>query len=167
MSLQFLTVLNPPNELEDIKPLAAGSYGFWVVLLLAFLLLLAIAAYFLWPNPKPKPVLPPLPRDLANQELEAMKKKIDTAPGYDFSIEVSSILRRFIEQQFGFHASRQTTFEFLSEMTQTSRIKPPFQERIRSFLMTCDPIKFGRADLGTQTCSKLYDQARSFVQEAE
>jgi hypothetical protein len=167
MNLQFLAAIDPANGLDDIKPLATGSSGFWVVILLAILLLLAIAGYFLWPDSKPKPVRPPLPKELANSELEALKKKIETAPGYDFSIDISNILRRFIEQQFGIHASRQTTIEFLREMTRTSRIKLPFQERIRNFLMTCDPIKFGRADSDSQTSSKLYDQARSFVQEAE
>jgi hypothetical protein len=166
MTLPFLTVLNSPNELEDIKPLAAESYGFWVVILLAILLLLALAAYFLWPAPKTHAVRPALPRELAKSELEAVKKKIDLTPTDDFSFEVSNILRRFIEQQFGIHASRQTTIEFLSEMTRTSRIKPPFQERIRSFLLTCDPIKFGRLNSDLSS-SKLYDQALSFVQEAE
>jgi hypothetical protein len=167
MILTFLTVLNPPNELEDIKPLVADSYGFWVVILLAILLILAIAAYFLWPNPKSNPVRPPLPRELAKSQLEAVKKQIDLTPSRDFSFEVSNILRRFIEQQFGIHASRQTTVEFLHEMTRTSRIKPLFQERIRNFLITCDPIKFSRVDSDGQSSAQLYDQARNFVQEAE
>ena len=167
MILQFLTVLNPPNELEDIKPLTVGTPVYWIVIWLAILLLLAVVAYFLWPSPKPKPVQPALPRELAKTQLEAMKPKIDTDCGYDFSIEVSDVLRRFIEQQFGIRASRQTSIEFLREMTSTIRIKPPLQERLRSFLDIADPIKFGRVESGTKVSAKLFDQAWTFIEEAK
>jgi hypothetical protein len=111
-----------PDEMEDIRPPVAGVPSLWLVIILATLLLLAVVAYFLWPNPKPKTVKPPLPREVAKQRLKGVKLRIFTDSGYDFSIEVSDILRSFIEQQFGIRAVRQTTIEFLSEASQNPNL---------------------------------------------
>jgi len=161
------TVSKPSDELEDIKPIVASGPTYWIVIMIAILLLLAIAAYFLWPNSRPKPVQPPPPRELAKRQLEAVELRINTDSGYNFSIEVSDILRGFIEQQFGIHASRQTTTEFLREMTKTSQIKSSHQEQLRNFLDMCDLIKFARTEVDSQVSSRLFDQARIFVEEVQ
>jgi len=156
-----------PDEIEDIRPPIAGTPSFWIVLVLAGLLLLALVAYFLWPNPKPKAVQPPLPRELAKQRLRGMKSRISSDTGYDFSIEVSDILRSFIEQQFGIRAVRQTTIEFLSEAAQNPHFDLAQRERLRQFLVACDSIKFARVAVGPADSEVLFEQASAFVEEAE
>jgi len=156
-----------PDEIEDIRPPIGGTPSFWIVLVLAGLLLLALVAYFLWPNPKPKAVQPPLPRELAKQRLRGMKSRISSDTGYDFSIEVSDILRSFIEQQFGIRAVRQTTIEFLSEAAQNPHFDLAQRERLRQFLVACDSIKFARVAVGPADSEVLFEQASAFVEEAE
>jgi hypothetical protein len=159
-------VSKAPDEIEDIRAPLSGSPALWVVVLLAILLVVAILAYFLWPNPKPAIVRPPLPKELARKRLEKAKARIPTDSSYDFSVEVSDILRSFIEQQFGIRAVRQTTIEFLNEASQTSHFDLAHQERLRHFLVACDAIKFARVAAG-QTSEALFEQASAFVEEVK
>ncbi len=156
-----------PDEIEDIRPPITGSPSLWLVAILAALLLLAAVAYFLWPNPKPRTVQPPLPREVAKRRLKEVKSRISTDSGYDFSIEVSDILRSFIEQQFGIRAVRQTTIEFLSEASENPHFDLAQQERLRQFLVTCDSIKFARVAVGPAESEGLFEQVSAFVEEAK
>jgi hypothetical protein len=156
-----------PEEIEDIRPPIAGPPALWLVLLLASLLVLAIIAYFLWPNPKAKVVRPPLPKEIARTRLEKAKARISTDSSYEFSVEVSDILRSFIEQQFGIKAVRQTTIEFLTEAAKTSHFDLAHQEILRHFLDACDAIKFARVPAGKAESEALFEQASAFVEEAK
>jgi len=156
-----------PDQIEDIRPPVTGAPSLWLVIILATLLLLAVVAYFLWPNPKPKTVQPPLPKEVAKRRLKGVKSKILTDSGYEFSIEVSDILRSFIEQQFGIRAVRQTTIEFLSEASQNPNFDLAQQERLRQFLVACDAIKFARVGVGPADSEVLFEQASAFVEEAK
>ena len=157
----------PPDEIEDIRPPIIGPPSFWLVVILATLLLVAVVAYFLWPNPKPKAILPPLPKEVAKRRLQAVQSRISTDSGYDFSVEVSDILRNFIEQQFGIRAVRQTTIEFLGEAASNPQFDLAQKERLRHFLVACDAIKFARAPAGAPDSESLFEQASSFVEEAK
>jgi hypothetical protein len=156
-----------PDEIEDIRPPVLGPPGLWVVVLLAILLALAIVAYFLWPNPKAKVIRPPLPKEIARSRLEKAKARISTDSSYDFSVEVSDILRSFIEQQFGIKAVHQTTIEFLTEASQTSHFDLAHREKLRHFLDSCDAIKFARVAAGQAESEILFEQASAFVEEVK
>ncbi|MBV8377464.1 MAG: hypothetical protein JO279_10735 [Verrucomicrobia bacterium] len=160
-------VTKSPDEIEDIRPPVLGSPTLWVAVFLAILLALAILAYFLWPNPKPKIARPPLPKDIARSRLEKAKARICTDSPYEFSIEVSDILRSFIEQQFGIKAVHQTTIEFLTEASQTSHFDLAHQEKLRHFLDSCDAIKFARVAAGQAESETLFEQASVFVEEVK
>jgi hypothetical protein len=156
-----------PDEIEDIRPPISVAPALWVVVLLAILLVLALLAYFLWPNPKPRVVRPPLPKEIARRRLEKAKARISPDSSYDFSVEVSDILRSFIEQQFGIKAVRQTTIEFLNEASQTSYFDLAHQEKLRHFLVACDAIKFARVAAGQAESEALFEQASAFVEEVK
>ncbi|MBV9106899.1 MAG: hypothetical protein JO313_12855 [Verrucomicrobia bacterium] len=156
-----------PDEIEDIRPPILGPPAFWVVVLLAILLAFAILAYILWPNPKPRVVRPPLPKEIARSRLEKAKARISLASSYEFSVEVSDILRSFIEQQFGIKAVHQTTIEFLAEASQTSHFDLAHQEKLRHFLDSCDAIKFARVAAGQAESENLFEQASAFVEEVK
>jgi len=161
------TASRAPDEMEDIRPPIADSPSLMIVAILACLLILALVAYFVWPNPKSRAVLPPLPKEVARRRLEALKQGIGTKTGYDFSIKISDVLRSFIEQHFGIKAVRQTTIEFLMEASKNSHFDLAQQERLRHFLLTCDSIKFARANAGVRENETLFEQAAAFVEEAK
>jgi hypothetical protein len=161
------TASRAPDEMEDIRPPIADSPSLMIVAILACLLMLALVAYFVWPNPKSRAVLPPLPKEVARRRLEALKQGIGSETGYDFSIKISDVLRSFIEQHFGIKAVRQTTIEFLMEASKNSHFDLAQQERLRQFLLTCDSIKFARANAGVRENETLFEQAAAFVEEAK
>jgi hypothetical protein len=156
-----------PDEMEDIRPPIASSHSLMIAAILACLLLIALVAYLVWPNPKQRTVLPLLPKELARKRLEAIKQGIQTESAYDFSIRISDILRSFIEQHFGIKAVRQTTTEFLIEASKSSHFDLARQERLANFLHTCDSIKFARANGGLSKSEALFEQAAAFVEEAK
>ena len=156
-----------PDEIEDIRPPITDSPSLMVAGILACLLVIALVAYFAWPNAKPKAALPPLPKEVAKRQLEALKQRIQTEDGYAFSIKISDLLRSFIEQHFGIKAVRQTTNEFLIEASKKSHFDLAQQERLRHFLLTCDSIKFAQANAGVQESEALFEQAAAFVEEAK
>jgi len=156
--------LKAPHEIEDIRAPIPDPPALWLVGLLAILLVLAIIAYFIWPNPKPRAVRPPLPKETARRRLEIAKATISTGNAYEFSVEVSDILRSFIEQQFGIKAVRQTTIEFLNEASQTSHFDLARQEMLRHFLVGCDAIKFARVAAEKPETEALFEQASAFVE---
>ena len=156
-----------PDEIEDIRSPITDSPSLMITGILACLLVIALVAYFAWPNTKPRAVLPPLPKEVARKQLEALKQRIQTENGYAFSIKISDVLRSFIEHHFGINAVRQTTNEFLIEASKNSHFDLAQQERLRHFLLTCDSIKFAQAGAGVQESEALFEQAAAFVEEAK
>jgi hypothetical protein len=169
MTWSFLAqaISKAPSEIEDIRPPVPGLPALWLVILFAGLLVLAVVAYFLWPDPKKRVVRPRLPKEIARTRLEKAKARISADSPYEFSVEISDILRSFIEQQFGIKAVRQTTIEFLSAASQTSHFDLAHQEMLRHFLGTCDAIKFARVPAGEAESEALFEQASAFVEEAK
>ena len=156
-----------PDEIEDIRSPITDSPSLLITGILACLLVIALIAYFAWPNKKPRAVLPPLPKEVTRKQLEALKQEIRQENGYAFSIKISALLRSFIEQHFGIKAVRQTTNEFLIEASKNSHFDLAQQERLRHFLLTCDSIKFAQANAGIQESEALFEQAAAFVEEAK
>ena len=156
-----------PDEIEDIRSPITDPPSLMITGILACLLIIALAAYFAWPNTKSRPVLPPLPKEAARKQLEALKQEIQTESGYAFSIKLSDVLRSFIEHHFGINAVRQTTNEFLIEASKNSHFDLAQQERLRHFLLTCDSIKFAQANAGAQESESLFEQVAAFVEEAK
>ena len=157
-------VAEAADEIEDIRPPLPPPPSLTIVILLAVLLLGAIVAYFLWPNAK-LTVASPIPKEVARKRLQDAKEKVATASAYDFGIEVSDILRSFIEQQFGIKAVRQTTGEFLIEASHTTYFDLKRREKLRRFLLACDGIKFARVQAGPSENEALFEQASAFVEE--
>ncbi|HEY2122609.1 MAG TPA: hypothetical protein VGH07_03365, partial [Chthoniobacterales bacterium] len=145
--LMILIAADNSDEIEDIRSPLPPHPSLTIVILLAVLLLLAIIAYVLWPNATGG-ITPPVPKEVALKRLENAKQRVSSASSYDFGVEVSDILRNFIEQQFGIRAVRQTTSEFLNEASHAKYFDLPRREKLRHFLVTCDAIKFARVPAG-------------------
>jgi hypothetical protein len=61
-----------------------------------------------------------------------------------FYVEVSHVLRVYLEERFGMHAPERTTEEFLVELESDARLSPEQRGRLREFLAQCDLVKFAR-----------------------
>lgn len=165
--LATLLLSTAPDEIEDIQPPIRPDVAVWGVAIIALLLLLTLAAYFLWPNPKKAGAPPPLPRELARIKLREAQEKLGTAGAYEFSIEVSNILRTFVERQYGVLAVRQTTPEFLDHASRKIQFSTLQHEDLQKFLYLCDSIKFARVEAGRQESETLLSQAWAFVEDGQ
>jgi len=147
----------PPVDYSLIPP--------WLVFVIAFVALSLIGLVVWLFARRRKPPLPPkLPREIAFEELEQIRHQIAKMSPYRFSIRVSDILRRYVTQQYGLPAIRQTSIEFLTAATKASSFSTEEKSLLEDFLNRCDLIKFARYEATTSDSELLLQEAIRFVQ---
>jgi len=76
---------------------------------------------------------------LADLQRRGWPKQSDADAWY---VELSDIVRRYIEDRYGVRAPELTTEEFLREARQQLGLQPAQRELLEAFLQTCDRVKF-------------------------
>ncbi len=79
-------------------------------------------------------------------------------------VELSDIVRRYIEERFALRAPELTTEEFLFEAGR-SALSKPHRALLSSFLENCDRVKFARYHPGQTESRQALDFARRFLTE--
>jgi hypothetical protein len=146
----------PPVDYSLIPP--------WLVFVIVFAAL-SLVGVILWLFAKRrKPPAPPkLPRDIALEELERISREIERMSPYLFSIRVSDILRKYVTQQHGLPATRQTSIEFLTALAKAASFSSEEKSLLEDFLNRCDLIKFARYEATTSDSELLLQEAIRFV----
>ncbi|MGF1485468.1 MAG: hypothetical protein ACFBZ8_14015 [Opitutales bacterium] len=106
------------------------------------------------------------PEDWALQQLRSLRGDLHEDRDYDFTIEVSRILRHYIEQRHGIFAPRMTTREFLRSATQWKPFPEFAMRSLEQFLSICDGSKFARKRVQEEQMRVLLDQAERFVRQS-
>lgn len=129
--------------------LSAGLFrAWWFRILLAALVVAALAALYVYLRSRrteaPAPVVPPW--DVAYARLRDLDARdLPGAGNHEaFYVELSDILRSYIEQRFALHAPERTTPEFLSEAAGSGALTEAHQRRLARFLRHSDRVKFAR-----------------------
>ena len=170
-SLSALAAAADPASTDDIRDIRGpkGIFPLWLVLaLVAVALLLALGAYLLWRRkkrlPPPRPLLP---FEIALQGLEQIRTLMDPAKVREFSIAISDIVRKYIEDAFHITATHRTTEEFLRDLLDSSNTSlAAHRGLLAEFLNQCDMAKFAGVSLSRQIIESLHQSARSFVVES-
>ena len=81
-----------------------------------------------------------------------------------FYIEVSGVLRRYIEDRFGLKAPERTTEEFLAESTRSGVLWADDVRELERFLAHCDLVKFARHEPDAHEVREVLDTVRSFIE---
>jgi hypothetical protein len=133
--------------------------------------LAAAFAFASWARRRPKrlppapPPIPPSDRAMARlAALRAMAVASDEAV-QRFHVEVSSIVRDYIEERLGVRAPEMTTEEFLASPATREALAEPHQKLLREFLDHCDLVKFARRPSNGPDRERLCGAAERFVQE--
>src|ERR1700758_81908 len=154
--------ITPPVDYSLIPP--------WLVFVIVFvsLSLLGLVVWLLAKRRRPAPP-PKLPREIALEELERISNEIEKISPYQFSIRVSDILRKYVTQQYGLPATRQTSIEFLTALATPKAFGVSAEERslLEDFLNRCDLIKFARYEATTSDSELLLGEAIRFVKGGE
>jgi len=150
----------PPVDYSLIPP--------WLVFVAVFVAL-SILGLIVWLIARRrKPASPPKPpREIALEELERISGEMEHVSPYQFSIRVSDILRKYVTQQYGVPATRQTSIEFLGAVAQASPFSEEEASLLEDFLNRCDLIKFARYEATMSDSKLLLDEAIRFVKGAQ
>jgi hypothetical protein len=160
------------DEIYDIRgPKPLGGNGTIPLVVLAGVLLGA-AAYgsWIWSRRRARP--PQTPAEIAFERLTAAQWLIEAQNGREFSIEVSGIVRDYIEQQFLVQAAHRTTDEFLHDLVEPAqpdaahRALAAHRGSLAAFLETCDLAKIGGWELSAADMETLRAGAVRFVTES-
>ena len=116
----------------------------------------------------PPPPIDPHAQALASLQALADRKLIEKGEAEPFYIELSAIVRHFIERRFGLKAPELTTEEFIREATDSGQLRPAHQDLVRQFLEQSDMVKFARfqpepADMraGFEAAERLVNETRA------
>jgi hypothetical protein len=155
------------EELRDLKPLAKPDPDPWpwIVAAAGLALLAAIGvALAVWLRRRTPDVAPPLPPDeRARQALLALKAG-DTADEAAFAYRLSAVLRRYLEERFGFAAWRMTTHEVLRAMPPELNAQRSVEASVREVLEASDLVKFAGQPVGAATLLGWADRALAVVE---
>ncbi len=150
---------------------ALGPLPVWWPWAAAGLALLVLLAGWIWwvRRPKPVPGLPvevPLPAHVkALRALQRLSQPTTEAEIDAFYVEVSQILRVYLEERFGLHAPTRSTEEFLIELESGDSLGLDHRQSLRNFLQQCDLVKFARLHPGTDVHQQTLRVASTVVGE--
>ena len=153
-------------DVFGLPPLAvAGVYLADGLLIFGAVLALRRATRGGSPRLRP-PALPP-PRDQALTALAQIRAAAPTTSGRETALQLSAIIRRFTEREYGVVLTTQTQEEFADLLRQYPDALPErLSHDLLSFLEACDHAKFksGSDSVGVKT--KLWEAAEALVRNA-
>ena len=82
-----------------------------------------------------------------------------------FYVQLSAILRHYIEWRFRLRAPEQTTEEFLAAAMTSGGLIATHRDALRAFLQHCDLVKFARHEPTSDDMQRTFDSAKTFVNQ--
>lgn len=170
-----------PSELEQAARFEAALPGgpgvdtgvrrpwwFWAaiaggVIVLA-LIGLAVARFR---RPAPVVTMPKTPWDLAKERLALLEARHLPQQGkHDaYYVDLSAILRYYIEARFALHAPERTTPEFMAETIGKGYFTPEQEVFLSRFLRLGDRVKFARFRPDLEEMARSFEEVSTFVED--
>ncbi len=160
-------------DIRDIKGPVAVPFD-WTLVTIAGAIALAVAglvwlaARLLQRINAPPAAAPPRPADV--EALEALarlgeRRLTEAEDRARWYVDLSAIVRGYIEGRFGLRAPEMTTEEFIHSVQRDSPLSPTHRELLGAFLGECDLVKFARHVPDRAAAERAFDAARAFVME--
>ncbi len=153
------------REIRGPKPIASP----WLIPLVALSALVSgggVWAAWAWYRRR-SGLLLQTPVEIALARLEYARGLMRPELGRDFSIEVSSSVREYIERRFQVMAAHLTTHEFLQDsLGSHDPVLIAKRPLLAEFMESCDLAKFGGWTLSREAMEEMLQSARSFVLES-
>jgi hypothetical protein len=155
------------DDIRDIRG-PKGIFPLWqVAALIAGGVLLAIGGYAAWRWARRRSPHAQQLFEIALQRLEEIRALMQPSSVREFSIAISDIVRRYIEDEFKITATHRTTEEFLRDLLGSSNAAlAAHRNLLAQFLEQCDLAKFAGVGLSMRIMESLHQSARSFVIES-
>lgn len=149
------------------QPLPAPrSFALWW--LAGGLIALALAGGVVWfvrsRRRRAEQMRPPTPQELAHQELKKiLNEQLADRDVKVFYVELTGVVRRYIERTTGIHAPEQTTEEFLHEISTTRSFSEVHSRKLQDFLESADLVKFAGHQPQQDDVNASIQRARAFI----
>lgn len=174
LTVEIASVLDTDiPSLDKLRPSAGPielppepGAGRWLVPLVVLGTLGAGALAWLWRRSRHKAVEPPPPepRELAQLELERLlQSRLADHDVKQFYVELTGIVRRFIERTTAVRAPEQTTEEFLREIGRQQMFPEDDRRRLAEFLESADLVKFAAHQPRREDIDESVRRARAFL----
>lgn len=161
-----------PTILENLKWAHAPADGLpiWAWMIVLLVVAAAGGGAFLWFRRKREQALEAAlaarpAHETALEALQKLKALLSEDNYMDFIIEVSRILRVYIQDRYELRAPHRSTEEFLGEASTSELLTFEQQELLGDFLRQCDLVKFARRSAALRQMETLFRTAEQFVQD--
>lgn len=153
------------EEIADIRPpffFLRSWFWLWVALgVIALIIVLGL----LWEFFKRKPYISPKSAyDLTLEKLEKARSLLNEKDPQPYAFFISETIRTYLGQRFESPSSRRTTEEFLRLMEKDEGTPlAEHRELLRSFLQSCDMVKFAKYQPTLAELEEVHQRAVTFV----
>jgi hypothetical protein len=150
----------------------------WLLLLPWVILVVGLAALSYWlywryrsreksPDERSSPALPPRPpHEVAYEALERLEAKrlLERGEIKQYFIEVSEIIRTYLEGRYPIDAMEMTSYEVLQELKRVG-IDPEVLDLFQPFFNRADLVKFAKHRPGPDVAKEMIPMARLLIDE--
>jgi hypothetical protein len=107
------------------------------------------------------------PWEVARERLKLLEARhLPQQAKFDaYYVDLSSILRYYIEGRFQLHAPERTTPEFLAETAGQNYFSPDQEVFLSRFLRLCDRVKFARFRPDLEETARSFEEVARFVED--
>lgn len=159
-SLDSLRAQAQPLELEKSRV----SYAVWIAVVAALIALIPALIAFAAARRAKKNAPMVSPREQALKELDHLVfSKLAAQDVKLYYVELTAIVRRYIEGTTGVRAPEQTTEEFLREVVQGKSFSEAIVGRLQAFLESADLVKFAGRTPSADEVTNSQTTAREFI----
>lgn len=156
------------EPMADPVPLPGEPRFGWLAWAIAGTVLVLCTVAFFALRRREEPIFvppPPSPEMVAYQELLALMQRNLPEQGLvvDFYVELTGVVRRYIERITGIHAPEQTTEEFLRAMQADRRFVAEKARQLSRFLEASDMVKYAAHRPEAQDIEEAFTRAQEFV----
>lgn len=158
-----LTELRPVAAPVDLPDPGMGYVG-WLGVVAG--VVAVIAGLFLFSRRHKGPVEPQLtPQQLAWREFnDLLALKLDETDVKEFFVQLTAVVRRYIERTTGVNAPDQTTEEFLREVNSQRLFAEDDNLRLGAFLESADLVKFAGFQPDPDSIKQSIYKAKQFIE---
>ncbi len=160
---------------QDIKPPVNLPFNPLILIVigivLGLMLLIGGMVWFIKKRKKIKKKIEPpkSPEQIAYERLAELLKKNLPQDGKvkQYFIEISDILRRYVEGRFKLRAPELTTPEFLETIKKSNQLTSEHKLLLKEFLVCCDLVKFAKYGPSEKEIEDSAEIVRKFVDETK
>lgn len=158
------------DDILDIQPIVEipvpWPWYYWALLVLSLLILAwGVRRWMNRPPAKAALPLPEPPHLLARRRLLMAADLMHTPE--PFAVEVSDVIRSYLEARFHYRAPDRTTEEFLQELKASQNLSSDQKLCLADFLSRCDLVKFAGFEPDLPELKSLLRAAEQLVEETQ